>query len=68
MYKTKLELLAMSGKEIAEYCKWLEQNDQIAKNNGFEYVEWCQSELMDALDELGISDEEFDALLRSVCK
>jgi len=66
IYKSKAQLLKMSANEIAEYCNWLEKNDQIAKINGLEYIEWCEDELMEALDELNISVAEFEALLKEV--
>ena len=50
----------MSLSEIARYVVGLENTDDIAKKNGLEYVEWCQNVLMEVLDELNISDEEFE--------
>lgn len=50
----------MNLSEIARYVVELENTDDIAKKNGLEYVEWCQDVLMEVLDELNISDEEFE--------
>ena len=60
MYKSKEQLKMMNLSEIARYVVELENTDDIAKNNGLEYVEWCQDVLMEVLDELNISDEEFE--------
>ena len=60
MYKSKEQLKMMSLSEIARYVVGLENTDDIAKKNGLEYVEWCQNVLMEVLDELNISDEEFE--------
>lgn len=64
MYKKKSELVKMTLMEIAEYMCELERTDEIAKVNGMEYVEWCQSDLMDALDDMGITDEELAAEIK----
>lgn len=53
MYKSKQELLKMSVEEIAAYIVALEKNDSITKVNGLEYVDWCQHELSDALEDMG---------------
>ncbi len=60
MYKSKEQLKMMNLSEIARYVVELENTDDIAKNNGLEFVEWCQNVLMEVLDELNISDEEFE--------
>lgn len=57
MYKSKEQLKMMNLSEIACYVVELENTDDIAKNNGLEYVEWCQDVLMEVLDELNISEE-----------
>ena len=62
MHKSKLELVAMKIEDIANYIIELEQTDDIASNNGFEYVDWCSNELDEALSELGVDMEEFYAL------
>ena len=66
MYKQKSELVKMNLTEIAEYLCDLERTDVTAKVNGIEYVEWCQSDLIDALDELGINDKELDQEIKKV--
>jgi len=57
MYKSKEQLKMMNLSEIARYVVELENTDDIAKNNGLEFVEWCQNVLMEVLDELNISEE-----------
>jgi hypothetical protein len=46
-YKSYDELIEMTVEQVAEYTLDLEENDEIAKINGLEYVEWCGNELDD---------------------
>jgi len=66
MYKNKEELIKMSLMEIAEHVDRLESTDENAKINSIEYIEWCEGDLLDALDEKQIDDADFDTALSVV--
>jgi hypothetical protein len=55
MVKMKADLVKMSIKEIAEYCKSIEQESAA-------YASWCATELDEALEEKGITEEEFESM------
>ncbi len=57
MYKTKEELLKMSIDEIARYVASIEEESE-------EFATWCGNDLSDALDELGVSIEQVNEMLR----
>ena len=50
--------------DIFDYAIGLEVADDIAKNNGIEYVEWRENVLMEVLYELGVSNDEFNRVLK----
>ena len=66
MYKSVEELKKMSLEEVAEYVDLLERTDEGAKNNSFEYQEWCGNDLSERLDEVSL--EEWTEILCRVTK
>jgi len=63
-YKSVEELKKMSLEEVAEYVDQLERTDEGAKNNSFEYQEWCGNELSERLADVSL--EEWTEMLRKV--
>lgn len=67
-YKSYDELIEMTVEQVAEYTLDLEENDEIAKINGLEYVEWCGNELDDYLISKNISLDEYFKVVERVEK
>jgi len=65
-YKSVEELKKMSLEEVAEYVDLLERTDEGAKNNSFEYQEWCGNDLSERLD--GMSLEGWTEILWEIKK
>lgn len=65
LYKSKDELMLMSLAEIAAYIDRLEREDECAEGIDPPYQDWCAIDLSDALDEMGITDDEFLAALKA---
>jgi hypothetical protein len=66
MYKKFDELIQMTPQEVAAYVARLEATDEVAKNNGLEYIEWCGEDLDNYLTANEIGPEEFGEMLREI--
>lgn len=64
MFKPKEELIKMTVPQIAKYVRDLEENNEDARNNSFEYQDWCANDLDEVLFAKGVSPQEFARLMQ----